>query len=156
MCQILGGCGSLIPFSTPLFLPYMTQFLFGFLGEINSQKSSMTDIERNISSMQHDMTKLNILIHKNKGKQETLFQENMLRENEFMESLKVSKLRFSNLNHHIKFLVSFSFYQFFAYRRITNLSPGLIEVRRNFLVELYSGRLIFGRPFGLTDDVCMP
>jgi len=61
-------------------------------GEINSQKSSMTDIERSISSMQHDMTKLNILIHKNKGKQETLSQENMLRENEFMESLKESEL----------------------------------------------------------------
>lgn len=49
----------------------------------------MNEIERNIISMQHDMTKLNILIHKNKGKQETLHQENALRENEFMENLKV-------------------------------------------------------------------
>ena len=61
-------------------------------GEINSQKSIMTDIERSIRAMQNDMTKLNILIHKNKGKQDSLYQGNMLRENEFMDNLKVCSL----------------------------------------------------------------
>ena len=69
----------------------------------------MNDIERNIVSMQHDMTKLNILIHKNKGKQETLYQENILRENEFMESLKV------RLGHP---LFTLSFVQYFETNKI--------------------------------------
>ena len=32
----------------------------------------------------------------------------------------------------------------FAYRKIPNISPGLIEVRKHFLGGLYSGGLIFG------------
>ena len=63
--------------------------VFFISGEINSQKSVMNDIERSIRTMQNDMTKLNILIHKNKGKQDSLYQGNMLRENEFMDNLKV-------------------------------------------------------------------
>ena len=48
------------------------------------------------------------------------------------------------------------------YHKIPNISPGLIEVRKHFLVGLYSGgglyteRLIFGRTFGLKGDLCMP
>ena len=47
------------------------------------------------------------------------------------------------------------------YRKIPNISPGLIEVRKHFLVGLYSGDLytegpIFGRTSGLKGDLCMP
>ena len=47
------------------------------------------------------------------------------------------------------------------YCKIPNISPELIEVRKHFLVGLYSGRayirgLIFGRTFGLKSDLCMP
>ena len=59
------------------------------VGEIGSQQTSMNDIERSIRSMQNDMTKLNILIHKNKGKQQYLYQDNVLKESEFVEKLKV-------------------------------------------------------------------
>ena len=38
-------------------------------GEIDSQKNEMKDIARNVRSMQNDMTKLNVLIHKNRDMQ---------------------------------------------------------------------------------------
>ena len=36
-----------------------------------------------------------------------------------------------------------------VYRKIPNISPGLIEVRKPFLKGLYSGGLIFGGEFVL-------
>ena len=47
------------------------------------------------------------------------------------------------------------------YRKIPNISPGLTEVRKHFLVGLHSEDLytegpIFGRTFGLKGDLCMP
>eukprot|EP00794_Sanderia_malayensis_P008980 gene8980-9938_t len=61
-------------------------------GEIGSQQSSMNDIERSIRAMQNDMTKLNILIHSNKGKQDSLQQDNVLKESEFMDNLREAEL----------------------------------------------------------------
>ena len=59
-------------------------------GEINRQNVETADIERNIRHMQNDMIKLNKLIHKEKGTQEDLTQNNVLMENDFIGSLKVS------------------------------------------------------------------
>lgn len=39
--------------------------------------------------MHNDMVKLNQLIHKNRGKQDTLQQDNILMENDFIATLKV-------------------------------------------------------------------
>ena len=38
------------------------------------------------------------------------------------------------------------------YRKIPNISPGLIEVRKPFLEGLYSGGLIFGGHFVLVSE----
>ena len=43
-----------------------------------------------------------------------------------------------------------------AYRKIPNASPGLIEVRKHFLADLYWGAYIRGGSFGLASDLCMP
>ena len=50
----------------------------------------MSDIKRSIRAMQNDMVKLNTLIHKNKGKQTSLQQDNILKESEFIDNLKVN------------------------------------------------------------------
>lgn len=50
----------------------------------------MQDIERNIRSMQNDMTKLNTLITKESGLREALQQGTVLMESDFIEALKVS------------------------------------------------------------------
>ena len=39
-----------------------------------------------------------------------------------------------------------------TYRKISNVSPGLIEVRKPFLGGLYSGGLIFGGHFMLVSE----
>ena len=44
----------------------------------------------------------------------------------------------------------------YQYRKILNISPWLIEVRKDFLVDLYSGELIFKGSSVLTDDLCIP
>jgi len=62
-------------------------------GEINSQENERKDIERNIRSMQNDMTKLNILINKNRDKQDHLQQDNQLMENDFVSTLKDAELQ---------------------------------------------------------------
>ena len=65
-------------------------------------------------------------------------------------------LRFLNFSSETEHVLAM-----FLYRNIPNISPGLIEVRKHFLVGLYSGGLytegfIFGRAFGLKGDLCMP
>lgn len=50
----------------------------------------MQDIERNIRSMQNDMTKLNTLITKESGLREALQQGTVLMESDFIQALKVS------------------------------------------------------------------
>jgi len=50
----------------------------------------MQDIERNIRSMQNDMTKLNTLITKESGLREALQQGAVLMESDFIQALKVS------------------------------------------------------------------
>lgn len=52
----------------------------------------MQDIERNIRSMQNDMTKLNTLITKESGLREALQQGTVLMESDFIQALKVSDL----------------------------------------------------------------
>ena len=52
-------------------------------------------------------------------------------------------------------LLDFNSFSTVPYRKITNKSPGLIEVRKHSLMDLYSGGLIFGGSFGLTGDLCM-
>ena len=61
------------------------------LGEINSHNSEMQDIERNIRSMQNDMTKLNTLITKESGLREALQQGTVLMESDFIQALKVKE-----------------------------------------------------------------
>ena len=43
-------------------------------------------------------------------------------------------------------------YKTVLYRKIPNVSPGLIEVRKYILGGLYSGGLIFGRHFVLMSE----
>jgi len=62
---------------------------FFFSGEIDSQRNEIADIERSIRSMQNDMTKLNVLIHKNRDMHESLQQDNILMEHDFISALKV-------------------------------------------------------------------
>lgn len=62
------------------------------IGEINSHNSEMQDIERNIRSMQNDMTKLNTLITKESGLREALQQGTVLMESDFIQALKVKEL----------------------------------------------------------------
>ena len=67
--------------------------LFAFIfcaGEINSHNNEMQDIDRNIRSMQNDMTKLNTLITKESGLREALQQGTVLMESDFIQALKVS------------------------------------------------------------------
>ena len=58
-------------------------------GDISRQESEVAEIEHNISNMRTDMTKLNLLLHKEKGTENTLQQDNVLVENMFMGKLKV-------------------------------------------------------------------
>lgn len=51
----------------------------------------MQDIERNIRSMQNDMTKLNTLITKESGLREALQQGTVLMESDFIQALKVKE-----------------------------------------------------------------
>ena len=50
----------------------------------------MQDIDRNIRSMQNDMTKLNTLITKESGLRGALQQGTVLMESDFIQALKVS------------------------------------------------------------------
>lgn len=76
--------------------PYFPNWFFNsycvsfIAGEINSHNSEMQDIERNIRSMQNDMTKLNTLITKESGLREALQQGTVLMESDFIQALKVS------------------------------------------------------------------
>ncbi|XP_052261678.1 coiled-coil domain-containing protein 40-like isoform X2 [Dreissena polymorpha] len=56
--------------------------------EIDGQRRETYEIERSISNMQNDMIKLNTLLHKEKGAQVMLQQDNILKENDFITSLK--------------------------------------------------------------------
>ena len=56
--------------------------------EINRQKNEIGDKERSIRNMQNDILKLNMLLHKEKGTEQTLQQSNILMENDFMGGLK--------------------------------------------------------------------
>ena len=42
-----------------------------------------------------------------------------------------------------------------TYRKVANVRPGLIEVRRHFCGLIF-GAVLFGRSFGLMGDLCMP
>ena len=82
---------------TSVVLPSDTSFsslmyyFSSIAGEINSHNNEMQDIERNIRSMQNDMTKLNTLITKESGLREALQQGTVLMESDFIQALKVSK-----------------------------------------------------------------
>jgi len=58
-------------------------------GEITMQKREITDVEKKIHDVQNYMVRLDTLIHKETGAEDTLANDNILRENEFMRSLKV-------------------------------------------------------------------
>lgn len=64
-------------------------YLFFFPADIDGQQRETYEIERSISNMQNDLIKLNKLLHKEKGTQVMLQQENILKENDFITSLKV-------------------------------------------------------------------
>ena len=77
---------------------YCVTLVFPFIiGEINSHSSEMQDIERNIRSMQNDMTKLNTLITKESGLREALQQGTVLMESDFIQALKVTELLSKNI-----------------------------------------------------------
>lgn len=90
-CHLQNSLGSL------LFLHYSAESaIFSFMrnvvvfsGAINSESYEISDAERSIRSMQHDMTKLNTLLHINRNKQESVLQDNVLLENDFVSALKV-------------------------------------------------------------------
>lgn len=60
-----------------------------FPADIDGQQRETYEIERSISNMQNDLIKLNKLLHKEKGTQVMLQQENILKENDFITGLKV-------------------------------------------------------------------
>ena len=64
--------------------------LYFLSGEIDGQRRETYEIERSVSNMQSDMIKLNTLLHKEKGTQVMLQQENILKENDFINNLKVT------------------------------------------------------------------
>jgi len=57
--------------------------------EIDSQRRETYEIQRSVSNMQNDMIKLNTLLHREHGQQVSLQQDNILRENDFVNTLKV-------------------------------------------------------------------
>jgi len=71
-------------------------------GEIESQTNEMKDTQRAIRAMQNDMTKLNMLIHKNTDKQSNLEQDNILLENDFITTLKDAELESIQLQNTIQ------------------------------------------------------
>jgi len=73
-------------------------------GEIESHKNEMRDSERNIRNMQNDMTKLNLLINKESGMKEFLQQNNILMENDFIQTLKEAELESINMQSRIEAL----------------------------------------------------
>ena len=72
-------------------------------GDIDCQRRETYEIERSISNMQNDMIKLNTLLHKEKGTQVMLQQENILKENDFINNLKVSYLFIFTSNDNLSF-----------------------------------------------------
>ena len=73
-------------------------------GDIDGQRRETYEIERSISNMQNDMIKLNTLLHKEKGTQVMLQQENILKENDFINNLKVRYLFIFTSNDNLKVL----------------------------------------------------
>ena len=106
-----------------------------FPGEITSQRNEIKDIERSIRNMHNDMVKLNQLIHKNRDKQDTLQQDNILMENDFIATLKVGDENnvfvFVLWFHPLK-LISW----YFDYRKICHPRK---SVEHHFRVELLFG-----------------
>ena len=72
--------------------------------EIESETNEIKDIERSIRAMQNDMTKLNMLIHKNSHMQTDLQQDNILLENDFIATLKDAELESIHLQASIQSL----------------------------------------------------
>ncbi|XP_078491914.1 coiled-coil domain-containing protein 40 [Ciona intestinalis] len=70
----------------------LTQKKLRIEGEIDQQIQEQNEIERSVRNMQNAMVKLNTLLSKEKGIQETLEQGNILTENEFIQELKVAEL----------------------------------------------------------------
>lgn len=56
--------------------------------DINRQETDTTEIERSIRTMQNDMVKLNMLLHRENGIEQNLQQSNILVENDFTTSLR--------------------------------------------------------------------
>ena len=69
-----------------------TLLLLHITGDIGSHNNEISDIERNIRSMQNDMTKLNTLITKESSLREALQQNTVLMENDFIQALRVRQL----------------------------------------------------------------
>lgn len=70
--------------------------------EIRQQENEMRDIERATRSLQNDMIKLNTLIHKESGLQNSLQQENVLIENDFIKALKEAELETIQLKNYLE------------------------------------------------------
>ena len=56
-------------------------------------------------------------------------------------------MKFSNFSPYYYLQVLFAAQMRMTYRKIRNISPGLIEVRKPFFGGLYSVGLIFGRAY---------
>ncbi|XP_032234443.2 coiled-coil domain-containing protein 40 [Nematostella vectensis] len=74
-------------------------------GEIGSHRNEIASIERNIRSMQNDMTKLNTLITKEHGYKENLEQSNILMETDFIQSLKEAEHESIEMQNQIEALM---------------------------------------------------
>lgn len=57
--------------------------------KLTHEVREQADVERNISSLQHDVARLSSLITEKKGQQEKLEQGTVLIENDFIHALKV-------------------------------------------------------------------
>ena len=67
------------------------QLEFFFLpGAISAETVEATEIRKNIRGLRNDMIRLNQLLHRERGYSETLEKDNILIENDFVTSLKVS------------------------------------------------------------------
>ena len=59
-------------------------------GQLSREEQEQGQVEHNISTLQHDVARLNSLITVKKGQQEKLEQNTVLLENDFIHALKVS------------------------------------------------------------------
>lgn len=67
----------------------LTQKKLRIESEISSHVAETTQVEKEIHHLQMDLKKLSILLHRERGNEDSLQQDNQLLESQFMAALKV-------------------------------------------------------------------